>query len=234
MSPLRTFAVLIALLAACSSDSTGSANLLTVKGVAGPPPPAPPAPTARLAASPPVGVADPSTFFVGLNALYISPNADCSSPILVQDYGSTTHNVDMITSPTLFSSATTPGTYPCVAIDLSDVLVATTDTAFGHCPALTAIYNDTYKAGETDWKDIALTPIIGHGDDTLPAGDRVTILITTDTAAAVARGFSSNQVLPLLSSLVVPGTATMYWDGRGTVQDDGVKCNLEPPLVSFR
>lgn len=230
---LRVALFALTLLAACSSDSTGGGDTLTIKGASGPVPPAPPA-LAPVAATPPVAVGDPASFLISVYALYVSPNTDCSSPVQVQNYGAIPSVKDMLTNPTLFSGSVAPGSYPCVAFEMSDVISATTTTTFGNCVMGTSYANDVYQTGETDWKDINLNPIIGSGDDASPVDDHVTIIITQDSVAALARGFSSNQMIPLTTALVSPGTSTFYWDGTGSIQDDGVSCNLEQGVVGFR
>jgi hypothetical protein len=166
--------------------------------------------------------------------LYVSPNTDCSAAIQVQDYGATPLVQDMLAGPTLFSATTVPGTYRCVAFRMSDVIHVSPATTFGNCIAGTDYALDIYRLGETDWKDIDLNPIIGSGDRTMPVDDHVTIVITEDTLAAVARGFAPTQVLLLTSDLVVPGSSTLYWDATGTMVDTGTRCDANPGVVSFR
>lgn len=59
-------------------------------------------------------------------------------------------------------------------------------------------------------------------------------MITTDTTAAIAPGFSSNQTIALASPLVVPGQSTFYWNGQGSVTTvDGFPCGLQPGQPAF-
>jgi len=59
---------------------------------------------------------------IKLYSLYISTNADCSSPQLVQDLGAAGVNKDFMTNPVLFEGTPTAGTYQCVMMKMSDVL----------------------------------------------------------------------------------------------------------------
>ena len=64
--------------------------------------------------------------------------------------------------------------------------------------------------------------------------DRVTIILTRDTTVAIARGFSTHQTLNLQSDLIIPGQATFYWNGQGTVVDGGGQCGVNPGNPSFQ
>jgi hypothetical protein len=177
---------------------------------------------------------DPAALRIGVYALYISPNADCSSPVLVQDYGATPHLTDFVGNPVLFTGSPAAGAYQCVAVKMSDVIRVVPDTTFGVCVAGTEYAGDIYREGQSDWKDVDLNSIVGTGTDSMPADDRVTLIMTRDTAAAQARGFSTNQVLTLSSDLVVPAQSTFYWNGQGTVTDDGGQCGVNPGHPSFQ
>ncbi len=170
---------------------------------------------------------------IKLYSLYISTNADCSSPQLVQDLGAAGLNKDFMTNPVLFEGTPAAGTYQCVMMKMSDVLNMKPGTTFGGCVAGTNYAGDIYRAGETDWVDQNLAPVIGTGTDELPSDDHVTIFMTRDTAAAMARGISNHQVVPLTSSLVVPGQTTFRMDASHAVATDGVQCGIEPPVMSF-
>ena len=106
--------------------------------------------------------------------------------------------------------------------------------AVGACVAGTEYPGDIYRAGETDWKDIDLNQIIGSGTDSVPVDDHVTIVMTRDTAAAIARGFSTHQVIDLASDLIAPGQSTFYWNGQGSVVDEGGQCGVNPGHPSFQ
>ncbi len=224
----RTVSALAVLgsLAACAAGTDSPSTLFTVHGSAG----APPVPFRASVMS----TGDPAALRIGVYALYISPNADCSSPVLVQDYGATASDKDFVAIPVLFTGSPAEGAYQCVAIKMSDVIRVVPDTSFGNCVAGTEYPGDIYRAGETDWKDVDLNQIIGTGTDTVPADDRVTIILTRDTTAAIARGFSTHQTLGLGSDLIVPGQATFYWNGQGTVTDAGGQCGVNPGNPSFQ
>jgi hypothetical protein len=224
---------------ACSTEGTiGSQASLTVTGSAGAPPAllsAMAAPHRRIAFSGVLATTgDPSAVRMGMYTLWISTNGDCSSPTLVQDYGEAGEVKDLVQSPVLFSAAAADGTYECVIIRMSDVIGFESASSFGTCQANVAYEQDIYREGQSDWKDADLNPIIGTGTDEAPINDHVALVITTDATAAIARGFSSNQVIALASPLVVPGQSTFYWNGQGSVTSvASYPCGLEPGAPAF-
>jgi hypothetical protein len=238
----RSCQLMVLALAACSGEGAvaGSDPNLTVTGSAGAPPALFAGTTARMKPSfslfggSPVTTGDPAAVRIGMYALWISPNGDCSSPVLVQDYGSAGSVKDLVQSPVLFSADATEGSYECLLIRMSDVIGFTSATTFGNCTAGTDYVGDIYREGESDWKDADLNPITGTGTDELPSDDRVTLVMTTDTTAALARGFSPNQTLLLGSPLVVPTASTFYWNGEGSVISEGSwPCGLNPGRPAF-
>ncbi len=184
-------------------------------------------------------MADPSSIQIGMYALWISQNADCSNAVLVQDNGTTAQYKDFVASPTLFTGTPANGSYKCVAVKMSDVIKFQSATAFAQCALNTDYTIDIYRSDNSSdpsgvFKDINLNPITASGTDQAPVDDHVTIILTRDPSAAVARGFSTNQVIPLGSDLVVPGTPTFRWGGAGTVRSDNSRpCGLEPGSPSF-
>jgi hypothetical protein len=226
-------------LAACSGDgSTASAPNLTVMGSAGAPPAL--SVTGKVSSrsapsySPGALTGDPAAIRIGMYALWISANGDCSDPTLVQDYGLAGSVKDFAQSPVLFSAAAVEGSYECLLIRMSDVVSFSPATTFGNCTAGTDYEMDIYRVGETDWRDADLNPITGTGTDSVPSNDRVTLVITTDTTAAITRGFSSNQTVHLASPLVVPNASTFYWNGEGSVtSEDPWPCGLNPGAPAF-
>jgi hypothetical protein len=187
------------------------------------------APLALLAStSSSVRMVDPSLFKVGFYRLYLSSNVDCSAPTLVHDY-ETRADFDLVTGPTLFSATGVPtGSYSCLIMTLSDVLEFVPDSDVGPCVAGTTYHTDTYRAGESDWKDVSGAAITGSGTDASPVDNMVDVFFSTDPAAVIGRGYSANQVLTLGAPAVVPGTSTFYFDGSGAVTEEDGSCRIVP------
>jgi hypothetical protein len=180
--------------------------------------------------------AAPAHLNITMYSLYISTNPDCSDPVLVQDYGEAGQVKDFAANPVLFSAEPAAGTYGCMGFVMSDVLFMQPERSFGPCDASVTYDGDIYRDGETDWIDVHGDPIIGHGGDGMGQGvdDHVTIFFSADTSAALARGISSNQLVPMSSPLVAPGQSTMYWDMSGAVQDEGGQCGILPRPITFQ
>jgi hypothetical protein len=231
MIPRRAVPFLFAaLVLACSSSSDSNEDSLIITGDAGSP-----AADPTIRASGSIRRAgDPGSLRIGVYALYISTNPNCSGAIEVQNYGATPSVKDLVNSPTLFSGSPDPGSYQCVGIKMSDVLDVVPDSTFGNCTAGTHYLGDIYRAGESDWKDIDLNQIVGTGTDSAPADDQVLLVLTRDTTAAIARGFSTHQVLELGGDLVSPSHSTFYWRGEGTVVDEGGACGIYPGRPTFQ
>ncbi len=85
--PVVTTILSALLLAACNGESAAPGTELTVLGSASAPPSAISARGFHQLSDPLTG--DPASLSLGMYALYISANADCSAPELVQDYGVT-------------------------------------------------------------------------------------------------------------------------------------------------
>jgi hypothetical protein len=231
-------------LAACDGSIAASDPSLTLNGSAGAPPSQVTASLRRiwrqrtdrpLFTTAVVSTGDPASIGISMYALYLSANGDCSDPVLVQDYGQDGVLKDLAQNPVLFSTQATDGTYQCVLMEMSDVIGFRPAATFGNCDAATDYRMDIYRDGQTDWKDADLNQVTGSGTDEAPVDDHVTIAITMDTTAAITRGFSTNQVIPLASPLVVPSQSTFYWNGDGSVTtaDDGRPCGLEPGRPAF-
>ena len=230
----------IVVLSACSDSSTAPAPpTLTIKGSASMPPAMARVSGANflVSADSTALTGDPSSISLGMYALYVSTNADCSNYTTLVDHGTTVDYKDFATGPTLFEASPMDGTYNCVAMRMSDVIRFQPATTFGTCDAGTEYEQDIYRSDsdETPWKDMDLNDIVGTGSDSIPVDDHVTIVMTTDTAAAMARGFSQNQIVPLASGLIVPGSSTFYWGAEGSVSTgEGRSCGLEKGTPAFR
>lgn len=226
--------VTAALLTGCSegalTPSVGASLTVLGAGV--------PAIPTRLALSPPVDTlvqtGDPATFTLGMYAMWISQNDDCSAPVLVADYGSVSQPKQMLNGPILFAGSPPDGTYRCLVIKMSDVLAMTPATTFGDCVAGTNYSGDIYRDGDSSWVDVDGNMIIGTGTDSIPVDSKVTLFLTRDTVAAIARGTSPNQTLQLDSNLEVPSVSTFVWDGRGSVISGYGQCGLNPGRPSFQ
>jgi len=227
----------LALVAACSTEQGTAPNAdaaLTVYGAGSASTGAP-----TFAQSPddlPPGAltGDAASLKLNVYAFWISRHANCSSPVLVQQYPAAGAEKDFMQNPVLFTGSPDPGAYQCVIFKLSDVIRMKPATTFGSCVLGTEYAGDIYRDGESDWVDVDLNPVVGHGTDEVPVDDHVTLFMTRDTSAVIARGASTHQALTLQSDLVVPAPSTFVMDARNAVLSYQGQCGMMPPTPSFR
>jgi hypothetical protein len=237
---LALLAGVLALVSGCSDGAQAPADSLTIHGSGSAAPALATGATAAMVRTPAAAFSeavlsgDPASMSVGMYALYISANEDCSEPILVADYGATAQIKDFMQSPVLFTGTPAAGTYKCVIFRMSDVIGMVPATSFGACVAGTFYEGDIYRDGQNDWKDQDLNPIIGTGTDEAPLDDHVAIFLTGNPAAVEARGASENQTVLLHSDLIVPGQSTFYWNAQGSVTAEGGACGIQPGQPEFR
>ena len=181
------------------------------------------------ATAPPVGA--PSAFRVGLYSFHISEDAACSGPFLTAHTSSSPGVHDFTASPVLFRATGLPvGTYPCVAMRISDILVFESSVTSGACSTGTVYSGDVYRVDGEDepFRDLSLAPITATGTDEAPSEDGIFLLFTTNPGAAITTGFAPNQVIGLSSPLSVPDAVTFVWDVSNAVIDEDGRCLLEP------
>ncbi len=193
-------------------------------------PPQPLATRAESSSDGPVG--DPASLNIGLFSFHISANADCSPPFVTAfNSGASALVKDFTLSPELFRAEDVPtGTYPCVAMRISDILEFESAVTAGACVVGITYRGDIYRAGGEDepFRDLNLAVIIATGSDAMPSEDGIFILFSMNRAGTIARGFAANQVITLSSALVVPDAITFSWDATNAVIDDGDRCLFEP------
>jgi hypothetical protein len=196
------------------------------------------APVTNLAlagvAGPQAAPGDVTRYEATFYRFYLAADADCSAPVLLEDYGSTPLRVDLLTDPTLFEVTGTPGSYECIVMRISDVFTFVPETTVGPCIAGTTYSVDTYYDGQTDFLDVDGGPTVGRGDDAAPVDDRVDIFFSTDPGAVAARGFSTNQIVPLDAGAVIPGTTNFVYDLAGVATDQGGECRSGGGSYTFR
>ncbi len=176
-------------------------------------------------------------FRVGFFEMRLSNNADCSAPYTTVFTSSSGLLRDMATEPEIATATGLPaGTYPCVAMRLSDLISFSPSATEGTCNAATTYVKDFYRAGneEVPFRDPAGAVITATGTDDTPSEDLVWVFFSTNPAAVVARGYSTSQVASLSTGMVVPGTTTFYWTGLNAVLQKPGGCDIAPTDIGFR
>ena len=173
----------------------------------------------------------------------VSTNADCSSPVTVFESSSGVE-ADFLSQPTLGSGDLSPGTYPCVMFEMSDVLKFKTMAADGPCAADTEYELEVCRSesGSTG-------QLIDGSSFTCTDGEQRIGLFVSTNSTSTGGGEGSNAFAPptsagdsthgikLNSALTISttGTATFVIDGSGQVNNGGdtVNCDMQPPSFSF-
>ena len=187
----------------------------------------------------------PTALKMSFYTLYLSTNADCTSPVLARDYGSTPTEVNLYTNPTLFSADPPNGTYNCVIFKATDLIKITPDAAAGaawpgRCATGVEATTDLYRAPDTDFRDLAGATVAARGTRGAPVADVVYFFATTNPAALASRvgAPSVNQTVPLTAPLVVPGRMTLYVDATngllGALDGTTPYCAMENGTMGFR
>ena len=167
----------------------------------------------------------------------VSGNADCSAPYQTVFVRSAPTRLNIIGEPEIGrSDELAVGTYPCVLLRMSDFLSYTPTGTEGACQAGVAVAHDFFRAGNepVPWRDPAGSELLPRGTREAPVEDLVWIYLSRNEAAVEARGYPDNQVLPLSSSLEVPGVTTFYWDLTDGLGDDDGRCEVVSGVVGFR
>jgi hypothetical protein len=190
----------------------------------------------------------PTSFKITLYSAYIATGADCSNPLLIQDYGSAGQEFDMMASPTLFSGTPAAGTYHCLILKFKDNMKFKADaTAVANhagCTDTTTEYTfDIYReAGDDDgdWIDLNGVGVDATGSAAAPGADTTFFFGSTSVSAAKANGVTAhtNQSGGLASPLVVPGQTTYYWDATNGIENHVERranyCWVEEVTSGFR
>ena len=174
-----------------------------------------------------------SSLMVGLYALYIGKQPDCTQMTLAETYGPAPKWFDLIQNPVLFSANPHPGSYSCVALRMSDVLTATSATSFGSCVAGVAYTSDIHGSGQTDWMEHD-----GRRHRRARLGRRARRRSghprhDDESGRRRGAGVQCTSGGPFGAKLVVPSKTTLYWDGTGSVTSSAAGCGIEKGKPRF-
>jgi hypothetical protein len=181
---------------------------------------------------------DASQVNMKLYKVWVSRHADCTDATLVYSENSPTVQ-NMINNPTLGTGSVSDGTYPCVVLKMSDLIIGkpsyTSDS--GHCTPSTSISIDVFRAdngsGNSTCPDGTSVP--GTGTNSAGIEDRPCLYMST-SGSDLNTGWVPTSPFPLSGALVVAGdrTGTFVADFRGKIEDAGGECGIQPPVFGFR
>ncbi len=186
----------------------------------------------------------PTTLNMKIYQIWVSANADCSSPVSVCTHSGAEAQMDLVSGPTLCTGSPAAGTYPCMILKMSDTFkfkpdaTAAASVPGGICTAGADTYMDIYRGDDADantWKDMSnvVIPSTGTVATSGAVEDTVYIFATTNPAA-VAGTTVPHQVVTLTAAMTVPGQATFYTDFSNQFSVNGANCWIEAPTMGFR
>ncbi len=189
----------------------------------------------------------PTSVRVRMQKVFLSANADCSNPVLVQDKGAGDYQ-DLVGNPTLFSGSVAAGTYNCLALKVSDIMKFTPDAAAagasaGVCVAGRENDFDILKVEDPaeNWYDVDTGgTITGAGTYGSPVAQNVFLFISTNpTAVTAANGrVHIHQLVALKNPMVIkPSQVTngaFVFDAANRIAiTQGSYCWLEGATAQF-
>jgi hypothetical protein len=194
-----------------------------------------------------------SSVLLTIYGVAISPNTDCSNATVVANFPGGVQ-FDFMQNPALLSGNITPGTYNCMIMKMSDVIVFTPSSTSdsGFCTTGQSVTRDVCRAGGPTY-----TPTTFNADNTVtfgastactgsqatPANDQPALFLSTgstNTSGNNSQPFSqptsATNGFNLGAPFVVTGSnaGTFVVNFTGKVQEQGGVCDLSPPVFSFR
>lgn len=180
---------------------------------------------------------DASEVNMKIYKMWVSPNTDCSEAVLVFDE-SNPSSVNMVSNPTLGSATVANGTYPCIAIKMSDLITGkpnyTSDG--GNCTPSTNISIDVFRVDNSATSTCPDgTVITGTGTSGAGAQDNPCLFMST-TGNTSNTGWIASSPFPLSGAFVVSSdrVGTFVADFTGQILDEGTSCGIDPPAFGFR
>ncbi|MDZ4676409.1 MAG: hypothetical protein SGI74_02780 [Oligoflexia bacterium] len=193
-------------------------------------------------------VSNPRNVIMKIYALGVSKNADCSNPTLVMTYPGG-KEFDFKNGSSLGGGDVADGTYPCVIMQMSDVIRFVPNVTDGVCVAGTTYTLDVCRAGGGTYTPIS-NGVFGTsractGTTAAPIDDKVLLFLsTTSTNAGGGGGSAFDQPIPspsvngftLNGAFTVAGTrsATFVVNFDNKIDGSGAACDVLPPVFGFR
>lgn len=184
---------------------------------------------------------DPSYLKIKVYKFAVSASELCTNPITIIDNSANPEYVNVFESPEFGAAILAQGTYPCVMIEMSDLIkvTSTEDSDSGNCVAGEELEMYVCQASN------AYQLIDGSTGTCTSGEDRVGLFLSTTSTDT---GSSANSFVPptttndstkgfnLAAALVVSGgvTGTFVVDGTGKIQDTNGACDMQPPIFGFR
>ena len=202
-----------------------------------------------LSLSVPAFAVNPTSVKITLYKIGVSASADCSSPTWV---ASSTDGVevDFMTGATLGSPFVEDGTYPCIMLQMSDIIKFKSSATTGSCTADTEYTIDVCRSGSGTFTALSSDGTFASsasctGSDSNPANDRPVLFLSTAStntggggsafdkpanATSTTNGFTLNGALTVSGS----GSGTFVVNFDDKIDGSNASCDVQPPVFGFR
>ncbi len=189
------------------------------------------------------GSGKPLAVNVTFYRLYASAKDDCSSPVLIHDYGQFGAEKDLSFDPVLFYGKPSETKYKCLAIEMDDSVSfrpdATAVKSFPTaCTDTTMEYtSDLYRSDDAlAWTNLSGSTVTARGTQLAPITDRIFLFASTSPVRVVngPPKAQSSQVSQLFIAVEAPTSLVFYADFEDRVSGAGSRCHLKGPTFGFR
>ncbi len=188
---------------------------------------------------------DPSSAIVRMYKAYVSPNGDCSDPILMFDAGTAGVDFNMLEKPVMGEPQIPARTYQCMIWELSDKVRYTPKTTEGVCIADREVTRYVCQAGIQTKNPITglnttCTGTSSTGEDTMwvyistwsaSTGGASTVNPMLPPVAVGDKSKGMNLSSPIEAD--VPG-GEFILNLSGKIVASNGECDMQPPTFGFR
>jgi len=180
---------------------------------------------------------NPTSLKVGLYAVWLSKNTDCSDPILVKEYTNAVVK-DFVQNPTVLSGNIEDGEYKCMAVKMVDVIEFIADedgcNEFSTCYAGVTNKMDLNRDDSATFIDINGNEVEGAGTLLVPVyGVSYFYFSTTPQHVIDNHGVSPHHAFEMKSAITTPDTVTLYFDFKNRITDEDVDENGTPDVCTL-
>lgn len=186
-----------------------------------------------------------SELLIKVYQVAVSASTDCSNPLVIFSSSAGTE-VNFLSNPILGGGNIPDGTYPCVMINMSDVIKYRPTANDGtRCVAGTQYFSDVCRSDSSESTDLfngSTTTTVACTGTNPPTADsvgpnQVTLYMFTtspNTGSCFRTGAANGATLQ--SPFVVSGSSsgTFVVDVTNKVMDNGSYCEMDQPTFSFR
>ena len=193
---------------------------------------------------------DPSSVKLTIYKIAVSASTDCSNPTVIANYpNGVEFDFASARKPRLANGYLAPGTYPCVMMQMSDVIKFTPAQSTGSCTAGVEYTRDVCRASSGTYQPVNTNAngTISFGSSTActgtqatPTNDRPMLFLSTASNSTSGNTFlqptSASNGIQLNGAFVVTASSvgTFVVDFRGKIDGSNSDCDCNAPVFGLR